>query len=207
MEHNIPIKFQPISSKTPHYSSSIPMPFPSFSLNPFPDRDKPTPTESTAAHDELAAVKAAAWAWYQHGSGSESKPMREFGLTRPISVPKPSRYRLEATNRSPSISIEDNLQTPSPNSNSLLDSYEIASISRRLSDLLDPNDRNNFSLRSFESEIMDLGRQIEGKTTKANKFSGLWRWQRRKPSLMCGKMEDVVLATKKHPRRPMPRWT
>ncbi|XP_011656214.2 uncharacterized protein LOC105435673 [Cucumis sativus] len=134
--------------------------------------------------------------------------MREFGLTRPITVPKPSRYRLEATNRSdPTILIQDKLQTPTPHTNSLLDSYEIASISRRLSDLLDPNDRNNFSLRSFESEIMDLGRQIEGKTTKPNKFSGLWRWRRRKPSLMCGKMEDVVLATQKHHRRPMPRWT
>lgn len=183
------------------------MPFSSFSLNPFPDRKKPTPTEPAAEDDELAAVKAAAWAWYQHGSGSESKPMREFGLTRPITVPKPSRYRLEAT-RSSSLLIQDNSQSPNPH-NSLLDSYEIASISKRLSDLLDPTDRNNFRVRSFESEIMDLGRQIEGKTTKPNKFTALWRWRRRRPSLMCGKMEDVVLGTlvpspQKQPRHPMP---
>ncbi|XP_038906944.1 uncharacterized protein LOC120092810 [Benincasa hispida] len=187
------------------------MPFSSFSLNRFPDRKKPTPTESTATDDGLAAVKAAAWAWYQHGSGSESKPVREFGLTRPITVPKPSRYKLEAS-RSQSLLIEDNSQTPKLHNNSLLDSYEIASISRRLSDLLDPSDINNFRFSSFESEIMDLGRQIEGKTTKPNKFTALWRWRRRKPSLMCGKTDDVVLGTlvsplQKQPRRPMPRRT
>ncbi|XP_023551240.1 uncharacterized protein LOC111809120 [Cucurbita pepo subsp. pepo] len=158
------------------------MPLPaSISLSPIP------PTEPTT--DDLAAVKAAAWAWYQHGSGSDSKPMREFGLTRPTTLPKPSRYRLEAIRRS---------QTPS-----LLDSYEVASISRRLSDLLDPTDRNNFSLRSFESELLDLGRQIERKPTKPKKFrTGLWR---RRPSVMCGKLEDVVVGTLVHPPGKQPR--
>ncbi|CAK9327700.1 unnamed protein product [Citrullus colocynthis] len=138
------------------------MPFSSFSLNPFPDRKKPTPTEPAAEDDELAAVKAAAWAWYQHGSGSESKPIREFGLTRPIPVPKPSRYRLEAT-RSSSLLIQDNTQSPNPH-NSLLDSYEIASISKRLSDLLDPTDPQQiYSLMAVaEAETLADVRQNGG---------------------------------------------
>ncbi|RZC57976.1 hypothetical protein C5167_005278 [Papaver somniferum] len=50
--------------------------------------------------DELAAVKAAAWAWFQHGSGCEGngKPIHEFdhanyATQRPI---RPSRFKLEA---------------------------------------------------------------------------------------------------------------
>ncbi|XP_022959523.1 uncharacterized protein LOC111460520 [Cucurbita moschata] len=165
------------------------MPLPSFSFNHFPDRKNPTPTQPTLAADDLAAEKAAAWAWYHHGSGSESKPMREFGLTRPVSVPKPSRYRLEAI-RIAQTFFQDNSQTPCLH-NSLLDSYEVASISRRISDLLDPTDRNNFSLRSFESEILDLGREIERKSTKPKKFGAFWR----RRSVMCGKIEDVAIGS------------
>lgn len=176
-------------------------PLPSFSLNPFLDRKKPTPTEP--ATDDLAAVKAAAWAWYQHGSGSESttKSMREFGHTRATTLPKPSRYRLESIRFAQNL-VQDFSQTPDTH-NSLLDSYEVASISKRLSDLLHPTHRNNFSFGNFESEILDLGRQIEGKTPKPKmKFGGLWR----RSSVVCGKMEDVIVANlvrspEKSPRR------
>ncbi|CAN8238378.1 unnamed protein product [Cochlearia groenlandica] len=45
--------------------------------------------------DDLAVVKAAAWAWYQR---KEGKPiMREFNLTREPRTPRPSRYKIEAT--------------------------------------------------------------------------------------------------------------
>lgn len=167
------------------------MPLPSVSLNPFPDRKKPAPTDG----DDLAAVKAAAWAWFHHGSGSEAKPMREFGLTRTTILPKPSRYRLHAI----TTLIQDNSQTPNPH-NSLLDAYEIQSISRRLSDLLDPADRNNFSLRSFDSEILDPEPQVESKKkTKHKKLRGFWR----RPSVMCGKTEDVDVGSSV--RRPTRR--
>ncbi|GAY43702.1 hypothetical protein CUMW_076500 [Citrus unshiu] len=55
---------------------------------------KKKPRSST---DELAVVKAAAWAWYQRGSGSEGKPMGDFDVARTRRVVyKPSRYKLEA---------------------------------------------------------------------------------------------------------------
>ncbi|OMO99238.1 hypothetical protein COLO4_13422 [Corchorus olitorius] len=86
--------------------------------------------------DELAVVKAAAWAWYQHGSG---KPMREFDVTTRLEYSdsasastststRPSRYKLEA--------MRNSIMSPTINSNEsdslLLDPYEIQSISKRL---------------------------------------------------------------------------
>jgi hypothetical protein len=45
--------------------------------------------------DDLAVVKAAAWAWYLR---KEGKPiMREFDVTRAQRIPRPSRYKIEAT--------------------------------------------------------------------------------------------------------------
>ncbi|XP_010528565.1 PREDICTED: uncharacterized protein LOC104805631 [Tarenaya hassleriana] len=61
----------------------------------------PAPAPETVAggggYDDLAVVKAAAWAWYQR---KEGKPiMREFDLSKLTSriTPRPSRYKLEAT--------------------------------------------------------------------------------------------------------------
>ncbi|KAG8383663.1 hypothetical protein BUALT_Bualt04G0037300 [Buddleja alternifolia] len=71
--------------------------------------------------DELALAKSAAWAWYNHGSGSDGKPIREFDVSRTKIDPKPSRYKLEAMNK----------LSKSP-SNSLLDNYEIDRISSQL---------------------------------------------------------------------------
>ncbi|KAJ6806664.1 putative protein FAR1-RELATED SEQUENCE 12 [Iris pallida] len=75
---------------------------------------------------ELSRVKAAAWAWYQHGSGcSHSKPIDD-SLTRTRTRrgpddPRPSRHRLE---------------TLSPPGSLLLDLYEIEQITKELNRLI-----------------------------------------------------------------------
>ncbi|KAK4755130.1 hypothetical protein SAY87_008887 [Trapa incisa] len=47
--------------------------------------------------EDLSLVRAAAWAWFQRGSGSESKPVNEYGVSRTrMAYSGPSRYRIEA---------------------------------------------------------------------------------------------------------------
>uniref|UniRef100_A0A2P2IS76 Uncharacterized protein n=1 Tax=Rhizophora mucronata TaxID=61149 RepID=A0A2P2IS76_RHIMU len=82
--------------------------------------------------DDLAIVKAAAWAWYEHGSGSEGKRVCEFVPTRTWQVARPSRYRLEAMRMMEEDSMEGSKRPTSVHTdNSLLDSYEIECISRQ----------------------------------------------------------------------------
>ncbi|OMO92477.1 hypothetical protein CCACVL1_06837 [Corchorus capsularis] len=113
--------------------------------------------------DELAVVKAAAWAWYQHGSGCEGKPMREFDVTTRLQYSdsasasastRPSRYKLEA------MRMRNNIMSPTINSNEsdslLLDSYEIQSISKRLNHLIE------FSGIKVYDEFMQMQDHIIG---------------------------------------------
>ncbi|KAL2521889.1 uncharacterized protein Fot_25812 [Forsythia ovata] len=91
--------------------------------------------------DESSLVKAAAWARYQQGSGSEGRHILEFDLLRTKKSPKPSRYKLEAMqkiqekiDKSTTISNPKSYVSTSTDdvNNSLLDTYEIESISRQL---------------------------------------------------------------------------
>ncbi|KAL2499027.1 Uncharacterized protein Adt_24577 [Abeliophyllum distichum] len=87
--------------------------------------------------DELGLVKAAAWARYQQGSGPEGRHILEFDLLRTKKSPKPSRYKLEAMekiDKSTTISSHKSYVSTSNDdvNNSLLDTYEIESISRQL---------------------------------------------------------------------------
>ncbi|KAI3951675.1 hypothetical protein MKW92_015826 [Papaver armeniacum] len=100
--------------------------------------------------DELAAVKAAAWAWFQHGSGSEGngKSIQEFdhanyATQRPI---RPSRFKLEAMRYANEISSGDESEASSSSlvsspthtdTTSLFDAYEIARISQHLDCLIE----------------------------------------------------------------------
>nr|GMC57321.1 Pentatricopeptide repeat-containing protein [Ipomoea batatas] len=94
-----------------------------------------------ASADDAAMVKAAAWAWYQHGSGSE-RPLGELlRLERTEKVQKPSRYKLEAIReveegkRKPTHHQRSSSTIPmssSPSISSLLDKYEIQRISLQL---------------------------------------------------------------------------
>ncbi|GLT57660.1 hypothetical protein SLA2020_306170 [Shorea laevis] len=93
--------------------------------------------EKKRSTDELIAVKAAAWAWYERGSGSEGKRIPEYDITARAqsAVLRPSRYKLEAM-----LAAENSSLTASPvrsYANSLLDAYEIESISKQLDHLID----------------------------------------------------------------------
>ncbi|KAK7387370.1 hypothetical protein VNO78_28121 [Psophocarpus tetragonolobus] len=95
-----------------------------FSLYSLVERKKPQETT-----DELAIVKAAAWAWYQHGSGSEGKAKTEFDITKSQHIARPSRYKLEAMRMAKEVA---SIHTNKP----LLDTYEVQSISRQLDRLI-----------------------------------------------------------------------
>jgi len=104
--------------------SHVIMSFKLFSLKSLVERKKPQ-----EATDELAIVKAAARAWYQHGSGSKAKAKTEFDVTRSQSVARPSRYKLEAMGMAKET---PSLHTIKP----LLDSYEVQCISQQLDRLI-----------------------------------------------------------------------
>lgn len=165
-----------------------------FHMNPFMQRKK-----TRGSTDELAVVKAAAWAWYQHGSGSEGKHMREFDITRSRQAPGPSRYRLEAMriaeeamegSRSRSSSTHSSIHT----SNSLLDTFEVESISRQL-DCLVGSSGNNFYTRflagdNVHQENVKLLDNVDtgGMKKKKKKVKRFWP----RHAIACGTMEDVV---------------
>jgi hypothetical protein len=102
-----------------------------FSLNSLMEsKRKPQPQENK---DELALVKAAAWAWYQHGSKSEAKKaMNEFDVTRTQCSSRPSRYKLEAMR-----------MTKATNNDSLLDTYEVQHILRQLDNFIDSSNKKH----------------------------------------------------------------
>ncbi|KAI3976468.1 hypothetical protein MKX01_008326 [Papaver californicum] len=99
--------------------------------------------------DELAAVKAAAWAWYQHGSGFEGrgKSFQEFDHANKTQSPiRPSRFKLEAMRYANEISSGHESETsssslvPSPtqaDTTSLFDAYDIARISQQFDSLIE----------------------------------------------------------------------
>lgn len=82
--------------------------------------EKRKPRRSEIVVDELGLAKSAAWAWYERGSGSDGRSIREVDGWRTKMDPKPSRYKLEA------------LRNVQHCNNSLLDSYEIERISTHL---------------------------------------------------------------------------
>ncbi|KAG9444488.1 hypothetical protein H6P81_015828 [Aristolochia fimbriata] len=111
-----------------------------------------------ASHqDDLALIKAAAWAWYQHSSGGEGKiPVREFDVVQRMHrEPRPSRYKLELLmRRADEEAVEDDsesinsdhsngsvLLSPTKTDMSLFDAYEIQSISMQLDRILESSRR------------------------------------------------------------------
>lgn len=143
---------------------------PKFSyLNSLVERKKPQETT-----DELAIVKAAAWAWYQHGSGSEGKAKSEFDVTRTQRMARPSRYKLEAmrmAKEAPSNSIHTNYKP-------LLDTYEVQCISRQLDRL-----------------IVESGHNKLGNSINANNNDGKDNGNRRTKNKRINKGGNVVGCT------------
>ncbi|KAK7301916.1 hypothetical protein RJT34_12793 [Clitoria ternatea] len=147
-----------------------------FSLNSLIERKKPQ-----QSRDELAIVKAAAWAWYQHGSGSEGKANKssEFDVTRTQRVARPSRYKLEAMRMAKEVS---SIHTY----NSLLDTYEVQSISRQL-DRLTVSGYNRLVDGNI-NDSMNNGHRRMVKKKRINK--GFWP-----RNVVCRGKNDVVDGT------------
>ncbi|KAB2612333.1 hypothetical protein D8674_034649 [Pyrus ussuriensis x Pyrus communis] len=122
--------------------------------------------------DESAVVKAAAWAWFERGSCSDSKSIvPEFDLRRTCHAPyKPSRYKLEAMENIANISSKEDtefvkLESPSvtTSSNSLLDTYEIESISRKLDQLIEfSGDRDKVHKGFLVGDVLGTKNTKEG---------------------------------------------
>eukprot|EP00262_Sarcandra_glabra_P016707 TRINITY_DN552_c1_g2_i1.p1 TRINITY_DN552_c1_g2~~TRINITY_DN552_c1_g2_i1.p1 ORF type:complete len:201 (+),score=11.41 TRINITY_DN552_c1_g2_i1:193-795(+) len=139
--------------------------------------------------NEVALAKAAAWAWYQRGSGSEGKPISEFHLRRTRREPIPSRYKLEEE-EDEDRAVDDQVESSEPHSLavspthtdiSLLDSYEIERISRQLDCLLESSRRifsdgssspyiNGRDHRNFVSSPENSTRRSK----MAGKVNGFW---------------------------------
>ncbi|KAJ9147249.1 hypothetical protein P3X46_029429 [Hevea brasiliensis] len=157
-------------------------------FNIFMDKRKPR-----SGTGNLSTVKAAAWAWYQHGSGSnEGKPINEFAVTRTRQAYRPSRYKLEAMKVVEECSIEESSQSPNEaipvhtDSNSLLDAYEIESISKRLDCLIESSnmfcDRDN-----VYGDARQKNSRSAIKKNNKNILRGLWL----RYAVVCGTREDV----------------
>ncbi|KAH7656033.1 hypothetical protein IHE45_18G052600 [Dioscorea alata] len=149
---------------------------------------------SSFAGDELAITKAAAWAWYQHGSGKGHNSFRETELTRPTRSPShPTRYKLETllASASASASESDSDSDPDPklsspgSANSLFDHYEIERISRHFERLISASDNGRDRAK---------GKQVNG------------FWMRRGVAI-CGARADVVEAHVLGQRRQRRRAT
>ncbi|XP_038985558.1 uncharacterized protein LOC120111744 [Phoenix dactylifera] len=137
---------------------------------------------STASgeEDELALVKAAARAWYQHGSGNEGRAGREFVIPRGGAArsPRPSRYKLEA------LAAVSGSPEPGPGtSTSLLDLYELERITRELDRLI--------AASSTADDHRMRRKEPEERKVVARKMSGFWM---RHAVAICGTRGDVVEA-------------
>ncbi|KAF3445182.1 hypothetical protein FNV43_RR14876 [Rhamnella rubrinervis] len=168
------------------------------------------PRSGTGTTRESDVVKAAAWAWYQHGSGSEAKSMLECDVKRSHHVSTPSRYKLEAIR----IAKESSVGSITPNAvhraaSDLLDTYEIESISRKLDGLIESSggDRHSVSKRFLpvryggDHGLKDVS--AEGETMKKKKkklMKGFWL----RHAVACGTREDVVETRALGDGRPRP---
>ncbi|CAK8538047.1 unnamed protein product [Lathyrus sativus] len=122
----------------------------SFLINSLSHRNKPSNNTIKDDHinDDLAIVKAAAWAWYQHGSGSchegDAISSEFFIRTTTRREPRPSRYKLELeAKRSMEKEITESSPVHRNKEESLLDEYEVQSISRHLNNLIVSNNNHN----------------------------------------------------------------
>lgn len=158
--------------------------------------------------DELAVVKAAAWAWHQNGSGAEGKSRREFDLSTTHhqfqTTPKPSRYKLEATmmatkelhhhhhhrhqeeeeQKASSLPGIRSL-TSDGNEKSLFDTYEIERISRELHSYMESS-RVEHLLKSFGKKKFAVSLLSQENGNKNDSRKGFW------PVICGGSGRDVI---------------
>lgn len=175
-------------------------------INFLTERRKTKP--KTTQDDELAVIKAAAWAWYERGSGSEGKPIREFDFTNSRKIPVPSRYKIEAM-KNPTTDENSSLKTsrtsismsscPSFSSSTLMDKYDIESISKDLDHYIESCDHDGSARVGHVSSAhhrrvvavskIEKGEVVSSKvkSKKLSKGGFLLRH-----AAVCGSLNDVV---------------
>lgn len=120
--------------------------------------------------------------------------MGEFDITRTRRLRKPSRYKLEAmkiTEEEDHSNTQPSSHSSSPihDNNSLLDPYEIESISKRLDQLMENSSANKFyddRKKVSRDGDHDSGGNVRRK--KSNKLRGFWQ------PVLCGRREDIAAA-------------
>ncbi|KAJ0987259.1 hypothetical protein J5N97_005615 [Dioscorea zingiberensis] len=123
---------------------------------------------SSFAESELSLVKAAAWAWYQHGSGNHGNAFRETELRRHARSPRPTRYKREAFRAASSDS--------ELSANLLFDPYEIERITRHLERLIVASTNGRDRAKGKEAET-------------GKRENGFWM---RNGQAICGARGDAV---------------
>ncbi|XP_030520304.1 uncharacterized protein LOC115733797 [Rhodamnia argentea] len=162
-------------------------------------------SRSRGSVDDLALAKAAAWAWYERGSASEGKPIREHDVTRTPRAPRPSRYRQEAVKLAQLAKVQDDKEREKEKEkeNSLMDPYEVHVISRQI-DRFTESGRfydNNYAGSAkvglhhdhwkCDTTSPESERSGGRKKRKEKKSSGFWQ----RHGVMCPTREDVVEAS------------
>lgn len=147
-------------------------------------------------NDDLAFVKAAAWAWYLHGSGSchEGEAISsEFFVRRNRREPRPSRYKLELEAKR---SMEEEIQESSPihhkKEESLLDEYEVQSISRHLNKLIVSNNNHNRKKLVSSTDNIAITTSVDDGDKKNKKKKNISKGFFFKHGVVCGREGDVV---------------
>lgn len=184
-------------------------------LNSLSHRKKPSNNTIKDDHinddDDLAIVKAAAWAWYQHGSGSchEGEAISsEFFVRRNRREPRPSRYKLELeAKRSMEKEIKECSSSPihHKKEESLLDEYEVQSISRHLNKLIVSN--NNLNRKKLVSSTDNIAiTSVDDDVVKKNmkKKKNIKKGFFFKHGVVCGREGDVVDSRDRQLRKRVP---
>ncbi|KAK8532256.1 hypothetical protein V6N13_131594 [Hibiscus sabdariffa] len=144
------------------------------------------PSIKPCSNHDLDLVKAAAWAWHQHGSSSPGQPVAipESDVTRSRRDPGPSRYKLEAM-RNNNSNTEMEMEGSVPTHNSLLDPYEIESISKRLNELMGLNGVK------FYHELLRMDAGINDDQSKKKSSSTKWKGFLQRRAVVCGRNHEV----------------
>lgn len=140
----------------------------------------------------LEVVKAAAWAWHEHGSSGSLRRAgtREYEASRSTTqTPRPSRYKLESLRIQEKDKESQQLQSSRKDvhhhrheNNTLLDSYEIKRISNQLEGFINSSSSN----RCEVSSSWNGGRREMRRKKK------LWEAFIRKHAVVCGREDDVM---------------
>ncbi|KAH6837524.1 hypothetical protein C2S53_008497 [Perilla frutescens var. hirtella] len=156
------------------------------SLNNFLDKRKPKKSEMMIV-DESALAKSAAWAWYEHGSGSDGRSIREVDVWSSKMEPTPSRYKLEVlrNNNNPYNNIEA-VDTNSTKT-SLLDNYEIEMISKQLDQYIQATHAKYHTPTAAPAAVVTNSKVVLKKKIPPKG----WFWSRHVP--VCGSSTNDVV--------------